>query len=1265
MQGLKRHAPDDASIPVKRFKKLAPRGVKHKFETEVISEDAKKAKKIADGHDEKCPPPLCTDVMNKVGLAVMNSLLKRRTEYGEHASSYERFMRTTLVKIIMNTMPLWVEHIGRGVIHKIDLSNIHIERPMVQESNGVLHPLESLSTHIRRITLMGTVLGDMEHSLYHLDSEADPVTGKRKATLVERTVFESTTLFQMPMMDGTVGVHDWNDFDAHKHRQFQGTFSINGHRRSGITQQDRVSNYTFVFSGSKSSKFIFTAELRCKHPHKLRTTATLRIQVERTKKGVIPGMFIKLPYLKHMLPITVFFRLHGAKTISEMVEVIVGRERMRKMDSRAFMVRSILFGCVGVTDPECDALKATERELLIWVARHCGGEDATGAVSTRGQRTPEQLSTSMMYFMSNECMPQAVFVGEDSNSAEVRARKLMCVGLSIHKLIKVYLGEQKPDMIDNGMYRRYITIGDKIALKVRQLWRNWVIGLRAAITRVTEQGNYVNPPDMTKEVSNALTRTLRKCLAKGDFSVDPSDNSTQTGITQVVNHTNQFSRLDIMTTIDTPLNRDTTLSTPRELQSTTSMVLDPVNTPDTRAIGLTVRRCLGVIFRAGHSVTHLMAALRASASDAFDPLMTPPHIAPVVIMINGVTTARTRNGYDLLERFKEARRITVIPPDVSLYFDEDLNQLLVLGDEGAALRCVFIVKNLDRAQMVFARYGRDNPTLLLPQMLLEGAVQWMAKEEERDARVATTYAEVLTEADSDEPFTHLELEASAAMFGATAACLPFINHNQGPRAIYAAGMVKQAIGAQTPTYARAQRDTQSHILMYPQRQMVQTDVARMLETEKEPCTQIFMVALMQFEGLNQEDAVVFNEASCQRGLGSTIKDVVLRCTVRSRGSDTEVICDPRTRDNVRRKKRGSAHALDPKTGMPVKGQVVNNGDLVIGKVLEHEMMFKERDGSIVTQKLITDCSTVYMGNEPMKISRIEPTSKCGQIIVVVTLSEMHELEEGDKVSSESAQKAIASRKARPEDMPFMSDGTVPDMIVAAHGFTSRMTKAQQLEMLGNKIAAVSGTIGDSTPFRNLRLSDMLQSLRDAVSGNGKIHGSASMSVSGCGWENMTCGKSGRPIGRAFIAPCSMYVLRHQVTSKIQARARGPVSALTRQPIESKARNKPMRIGPMESSLVHCIGASHTLQRMLLKNSDGFDVALCRKCGSVAREPQPDKEFRVAALEAPECPRCKTDENVVRSEVPYAMLLLKMELAAAGIDMALLPEGDIPDIREHV
>jgi len=236
-------------------------------------------------------------------------------------------------------------------------------------------------------------------------------------------------------------------------------------------------------------------------------------------------------------------------------------------------------------------------------------------------------------------------------------------------------------------------------------------------------------------------------------------------------------------------------------------------------------------------------------------------------------------------------------------------------------------------------------------------------------------------------------------------------------------------------------------------------------------------------------------------------------------------------------------------------------------------------------------------------------------------------ETGDKFSSRHGQKGVIGAVIAEEDMPFTEQGIKPDLILNPHSVPSRMTIGHLLEMLSGKAISLSGEDQDGTPFDAVSYDDLKKILhQQGFRSDGK--------------ETFYDGVTGERLeGEVFVGIVGYRRLFHMVAHKMQARSRGPVQILTRQPTEGKEKEGGLRFGEMEGETLVGHGAAMLLQEKFIDDSDKTTELVCEKCGIIAINDQiRNKKY---------CPLCN-GSRVYPVEMAYGFKLLLDELKALGI-----------------
>lgn len=200
--------------------------------------------------------------------------------------------------------------------------------------------------------------------------------------------------------------------------------------------------------------------------------------------------------------------------------------------------------------------------------------------------------------------------------------------------------------------------------------------------------------------------------------------------------------------------------------------------------------------------------------------------------------------------------------------------------------------------------------------------------------------------------------------------------------------------------------------------------------------------------------------------------------------------------------------------------------------------------------------------------------------VKVYIASKRKLSVGDKMAGRHGNKGVVARIVPEEDMPFLEDGTPVDICLNPLGVPSRMNVGQVLEThLG--VAAKALGMKVATPvFDGISETKIREYLREASK------------VEGYQWTNelgksyLYDGRTGERLDqRVVVGYIYMLKLGHLVADKIHARAVGPYSLVTQQPLGGKAQYGGQRFGEMEVWALEAYGAAYTLQELLTVKSD--------------------------------------------------------------------------------
>src|SRR3989338_11271903 len=229
------------------------------------------------------------------------------------------------------------------------------------------------------------------------------------------------------------------------------------------------------------------------------------------------------------------------------------------------------------------------------------------------------------------------------------------------------------------------------------------------------------------------------------------------------------------------------------------------------------------------------------------------------IYINGRLIGFHPNAMKLTQDLIQRRRDGKLDPQINIAFHEDTNEIYVNTDAGRVQRPLIVVENgkpkLTNEMVKAVKEGK----LVWKELIENGVVEYLDAEEEENTLIA------LREEDITKEHTHLEIDP-IGIFSVITSLIPYLEHDLAGKVLHGAKMFKQAQGISGINY-NLRSDTESYILYYPEKELVKTRTMDLLEMEKRPQVQSFVVAIMPYHGFKILDAVVLNKGAVDRGLG--------------------------------------------------------------------------------------------------------------------------------------------------------------------------------------------------------------------------------------------------------------------------------------------------------------------------------------------------------------------------------------------------------------
>jgi len=533
--------------------------------------------------------------------------------------------------------------------------------------------------------------------------------------------------------------------------------------------------------------------------------------------------------------------------------------------------------------------------------------------------------------------------------------------------------------------------------------------------------------------------------------------------------------------------------------------------------------------------------LQSSSHDMYDK---------VKVFINGSWVGLTNEPEELYWMLKDKKYKGIINIYTSVIFDYKMKEIRVCNDAGRLLRPLLRVKNRNilLTKNIVNKIQNSELTwdnMLTSSILEESILEYIDPEEQSWSMIATNPKDLFDKENKIYKYTHCEIHPST-IFGVLGSCIPFPEHNQSPRNTYQCAQAKQAMGVYVTNYQN-RMDKTAYVLNYPTRPLVDTRVMNMIQLNKIPSGTNVIVAIMTHTGYNQEDSLLINKGSIDRGMALvTVYHTEKDEDKQKINGDEEIRCKP---DITKTKgmKMGNYNKVNSKGVIP-ENTIVENRDIIISKVTP----IKENRNDHTKVIKFEDQSKIYRTNEETYIDKnyIDRNGE-GYNFAKVRLRTVRKPVIGDKFSSRHGQKGTIGNIIPECDMPFTKDGLKPDIIINPHAIPSRMTIGQLKETILGKVLVELGLFGDGTSFGDFDVKDICKELLNV---GYEAHGNELL-YNGHTGEQHECS--------VFMGPVFYQRLKHMVNDKTHSRSIGPMVNLTRQPAEGRSRDGGLRFGEME------------------------------------------------------------------------------------------------------
>jgi DNA-directed RNA polymerase II subunit RPB2 len=631
---------------------------------------------------------------------------------------------------------------------------------------------------------------------------------------------------------------------------------------------------------------------------------------------------VTLPRIKAEVPLFIMFRALGVISDKEINQLICGN-----VDTEYDMILSECISDAGEIKT-----KEAAHELL---SRHLGSgggiREALTASSLGSVRAPRDKAVAEI--IAEEFLPHV-------GGADMAYEKACFLAVMTKKVLDVYHNKIPYDDRDAYPNKKLELPGNLLGILFRFYFGTKVIkDMKSTIMKEIHNGpwkstgkfeNIINPSNIYKILKSTIVDVgMKSSLATGKFAIKIG---TRDGISQVMNRLTYLAGISHLRRISTPIEKTGKLVAPRKLHTSQNNYCCPCETPEGHSVGIvknlastataTLPSSPAPVLKLLYDELHLQHLIESSLEDRMKCLR---------VFINGAWIGIIRsNSIQAVEALRIAKRAGRIHPFIGISYSADTREVWINTEGGRLIRPVFLaaaLREIEAKKLPFPWDTAKDWNELMRWVSPDGnsLFEFLDPSESENCYIAR----MVNDMKSDH--THVEIHPSAIL-GTMASNIPFLNHNQSPRNAYQASMGKQAMGLYALNYTE-RLDTMSNVLCYNDRPLVSSYMAKYFRAIDMPSGKNIIVALAQYGGYNQEDSIMINRASIDRGLFRsffyrTYKDEEKK---NQASGEEERFCKPNPvlTENLKR----SNYEKLASDGIVPENVFVDSDDILIGKVV--------------------------------------------------------------------------------------------------------------------------------------------------------------------------------------------------------------------------------------------------------------------------------------------------------------------------------------------
>ena len=1055
-----------------------------------------------------------------------------------------------------------------------------------------------------------------------------------------------------------------------------GYFIIDGKEKT-IVSQEKFANNMLYIRKEMNDNYLYSAEIKSVSENVSKPVRTLAVRIQApNKKFSFNNLVVSIPNVKNPIPLFIVFRALGIISDKDIITMCL-------LDLEKYEAMVDLF----IPSVHDAGSFMNQQSALMFIATF----------------TKHKTVSYVLEILSDYLLPH---VGETNY-----IKKAYFLGYIVFRLLCVSTNLEAPTDRDNFKFKRIELTGTLISQLFSEYYTIQLKHIHLQFEKRLHFNQSIYAENLVALVQQNYKDIFKERIVeagfkkgfKGNWGAHP--HTKRIGVVQDLNRLSFNSVISHLRKTNLPLPSGVKLVGPRLLHTSHWGFIDPIDTPDGGNIGLHKNLSVISYVSRGYSRELMIEWLREKVAMKVVEECSPAVLSHMTkVMVNGLWVGSVAEPIEAVAQFKLFRRNALLPIYTSIAFDIKLHTIFIYTDAGRICRPIFyrdehtgkmsyenpeLLELLDDKSTTPIRWTElitgfnkkkvDNFNPNIPNIyeladLYEGTgtttnpakmdrflkdkavVDYIDSNESETALISINPGDYKN--NKNPQHTHVEIHESL-IYGVMCNQIIFMENNPPTRNAFSCGQSKQAV-SMYHTNHQVRMDKTAVVLNSGQIPIVKSRYLEHINNEENPYGENAIVAIMCYTGYNVEDAILINEGAIKRGLFRTTYYTTYESHEESSKNNNTTIdirfTNVENDASVKRTKPGYEYSHLDKYGIVKENTTIDDKTIIIGLTSNNledpenriDMSKTTKKGQLgkVDKTFITD------GEEGVRIAKVRIREERIPAI-------------GDKMASRAGQKGTIGLIIPECDMPFTPNGLRPDIIINPHAIPSRMTIGQLIECIMGKVSVIYGGFSDCTAFNNR--GSKIGIYGELLSKNG-FHSS--------GNEILYNGMTGEQIeSEIFIGPTYYMRLKHMVKDKINYRALGPRTALTKQPVGGRANDGGLRIGEMERDSIISHGATNFLRESMLDRGDKYYMAICNQTGFMAVYNPSKNIFMSPVADGPLKFTRSIDNQELSLEkitkfgrtfsivlVPYTFKLLIQELQTMNIQMRIITEDNIEQLE---